>query len=101
MQFLITAYDGKDDDAQARRAAARPAHIEGANKLMADGHILIGGAILDNDGKMIGSSMVVEFETREELDHWLNEDPYITGGVWEDVQVVPFRTAIRLTQPLE
>jgi uncharacterized protein YciI len=95
MQFLITAYDGKDDDAPARRAAARPSHLEGANKLMEDGHIVIGGAILDNDGNMIGSAMVVEFENKEELDQWLNEDPYITGGVWEDVSVVPFRTAVK------
>ena len=44
MQFLITAYDGKDEDAQARRSAARPAHIEGAKDLLAGGQVLIGGA---------------------------------------------------------
>ena len=43
MQFLITAYDGKDDEAQARRAAARPAHIDGAKSLKDAGNILIGG----------------------------------------------------------
>lgn len=95
MQFLITAYDGTDDLAQERRAAARPAHIEGAHSLKENGNVLIGGAILDDDGNMIGSSLVVEFESRDELDTWLNNDPYITGNVWQDVTVVPFRTAVK------
>ncbi len=95
MQFLITAYDGTDDQAQERRAAARPAHIEGAQSLKENGNVLIGGAILDDAGNMIGSSLVVEFESRDELDAWLNNDPYITGNVWQDVTVIPFRTAVK------
>lgn len=95
MQFLITAYDGKDDEAQARRAAARPAHIDGAKSLKDAGNILIGGAILDDEGNMIGSSMVVEFEDREALDQWLHNDPYVTEGVWQDITVSPFRTAVK------
>ena len=56
MQFLITAYDGEDEAAASRRAAARPAHLEGARELLAGGHLLIGGAILDSEANMIGSS---------------------------------------------
>ena len=33
MQFLITAYDGTDSEAQARRSAARPARIDKAQAL--------------------------------------------------------------------
>ncbi|MCG8414370.1 MAG: YciI family protein [Pseudomonadales bacterium] len=95
MEFLVTAYDGTDDEAPARRAAARPAHIEGAQTLKNDGHVLIGGAILDDAGNMIGSSLVVEFDDRAALDDWLNNDPYVTGGVWQDITVLPFRTAVK------
>ena len=95
MQFLVTAYDGKDAAAPARRAKARPAHIEGAKALKEKGHILIGGAILDEAGAMIGSSMVLEFDTRDALDAWLNQDPYITGNVWQDVTVLPFKVAVK------
>lgn len=95
MQFLVTAYDGTDDQAQARRTAARPAHIEGAQTLKNNGNILIGGAILDEAGQMIGSSLIVEFEDRATLDEWLNNDPYITGNVWQDVSVLPFRVAVK------
>jgi uncharacterized protein YciI len=95
MQFLITAYDGKDENAQARRSAARPAHIEGAKDLLAGGQVLIGGAILNDADEMIGSSLVVEFENREALDQWLNNDPYVTENVWQDITVQPFRTAVK------
>ena len=95
MQFLITAYDGKDKDAQARRSAARPAHIERAKDLLAGGHVLIGGAILNDAGEMIGSSLIAEFEGRDALDSWLKTDPYVTENVWQDITVQPFRTAVK------
>ena len=95
MQFLIIAYDGNDSEAQARRSAARPAHIDKAQSLLAGGHVLIGGAILNEKEEMIGSSLVVEFESREALDQWLQNDPYITGNVWQDITVQAFRTAVK------
>ena len=95
MQFLITAYDGTDSEAQARRSAARPAHIDKAQTLLAGGHVLIGGAILNEKEEMIGSSLVVEFESREILDQWLQNDPYVTAKVWQDITVQAFRTAVK------
>ena len=47
MQFLVTAYDGKDDGALDRRMSVRKAHINGANELKEAGHLIAGGAILD------------------------------------------------------
>jgi hypothetical protein len=95
MQFMITAYDGKDDQALERRLQARPAHIDSAAELKQAGNIIAGGAILDDAGQMIGSTLYVEFDNREQLDTWLNNDPYITGGVWQDVSVLPIRLAIK------
>ena len=57
-QYIIHAWDGKDDKALERRMAARPAHFDGARKLKAEGHFVLGGAILNTEGKMIGSTMV-------------------------------------------
>ncbi|MGE0726023.1 MAG: YciI family protein, partial [Alphaproteobacteria bacterium] len=75
MQFLVIMRDGSDADAPARRQRARPAHLESAAALQAKGHFLIGGALLDDDGGMIGSAAVVQFESRAELDAWLATDP--------------------------
>jgi uncharacterized protein len=55
---------------------------------------LLGGAILDEADEMVGSVLVVEFETREELDAWLTTDPYVTGGVWQEIEVQPYRPAV-------
>ena len=42
---------------------------------------------------MIGSACVAQFASRAELDAWLERDPYVTGGVWRDIQVMPYRVA--------
>ena len=95
MQFLVMAYDGTDDDALARRMAARDAHLAGVNTLKQNGKLIAGGAILDDAGKMIGSTVYVEFDSRQELDAWLKTDPYVTGDVWRDITVVPIRLAVK------
>ncbi len=93
MQFLIIARDGTDPEAPARRQAVRQAHLAGASKLREKGHLLVGGALTDDDGNMIGSAAVCQFETRAELDQWLATDPYVTGNVWQDIQVLPYRVS--------
>jgi uncharacterized protein YciI len=93
MQWLIIARDGSDPGAKERRLAHRQAHLEHAARRQAAGHFLIGGALLDEAGSMIGSAAVVQFETRAALDAWLQSDPYVTGGVWQDIQVMPYRVA--------
>lgn len=93
MQWLIIARDGADKDAPKRRLAARPAHLEHAAKLQADGHLLIGGALTDKDGAMIGTAAVAQFATRADLDAWLATDPYVTGDVWREIEVHAYRVA--------
>lgn len=95
MQFMVIAYDGKDAGAKQRRLAARKAHLEGAAALHEEGRLIAGGAILDGADNMIGSTVYVDFESREALDRWLNSDPYVTGNVWQDISVQPIRLAIK------
>ena len=87
MQFLVTALDYTDTDAPGRRQANREAHLAGATRLLAEGNILSAGAILDDDGKMIGSTLHMEFNDRSQLEAWLERDPYITGKVWEKIEI--------------
>ena len=96
MQFMITAYDGTDPAAAERREKARPAHLEGAAKLRDKGHLIAGGAILGEHDNMIGSTMYVDFDSREDLDAWILNDPYVTEGVWEDISIQRIRLAIKL-----
>jgi uncharacterized protein len=99
MQFLVIARDGDDAEAPARRTRVRPAHLDFIQPLVDRGQILIGGAILDPSGAMIGSTVLAEFETRDELDEWLRSDPYVTQQVWRSIEVHPFRTAVGAWMP--
>lgn len=96
MQFMIIAWDGKDPEAPARRAAVREAHLEGAARMHDTGHLIAGGAILDDEGNMIGSTLYMDFDSREELDEWLEQDPYVTGDVWREIDIKPIRLAVAL-----
>ena len=92
-QYLIIAEDGKDDEALDRRQKVRPGHLAGAKKLKENGNFVIGGAMLDHDGNMRGSIMIVQFETKDDFQKWYDNEPYITGGVWKTIEVKPFRVA--------
>ena len=83
MQFIVKAYDG--EGMLEKRMAVRPRHLEGMNKL--GKHIICAGGLLDDAGKMKGSVLVLEFDSRAELDDYLASEPYITEGVWEKVEV--------------
>jgi uncharacterized protein YciI len=49
--------------------------------------------MLNDDGKMIGSVMIVQFESEEELQTWQQNEPYITQKVWESYDIKPFKVA--------
>ena len=91
MTFLIIAHDFRDPEAPSRRMQQRPAHLDGVRRMKAEGIFLDGGAALDDEGRMVGSMVLVEFPSRAEVDAWLAADPYVTGQVWEHITVRPFR----------
>jgi hypothetical protein len=93
MQFLLVAFDGTDSEADERRMKARPEHLEKVAILKKNGEFLLGGAILDDDGKMIGSMIVYEFPDRLALDESLKKEPYINHGVWKNIDIRPYRLA--------
>ena len=83
MQFVITAHDG--ENMLERRMAVRARHLENMAKVK--GKVLCAGGLLDGEGKMKGSVLVIDFESRELLDEYLETEPYITEHVWETVEV--------------
>lgn len=91
MQYLVLGYDGTDEDALSRRMAVREAHIALGDKMRAAGQMICGAAILDDADKMIGSVLICDFESRADLDKWLESEPYVTGNVWQKIDVQPCR----------
>ncbi|MEO6915948.1 MAG: YciI family protein [Chitinophagaceae bacterium] len=94
IQYVIIAKDGTDEGAHDRRMEVRPSHLEGLKVLKASNNFISGGATLDENGKMNGSVMIIQFETQDEFDAWYKTEPYITQKVWQDVHVRPFRVAM-------
>lgn len=93
-QYLVYAHDGTDTDAPSRRMAVRPMHLAGADILKKNGNLISGGAILNEEGQMIGSVMILDFENRNDFDAWYAQEPYITQGVWQHIEVKLFRVAV-------
>lgn len=88
MQFIVLGYDGQDEDALARRLAAREAHLKGFKEKVEQGVFLFGSALLNEEGKMIGSMIVCDFPSREALHaEWLDQEPYVTGDVWRKIEI--------------
>ncbi|NHA03939.1 hypothetical protein G7092_09040 [Mucilaginibacter sp. HC2] len=93
-QYLVTGYDYTDEGALQRRMDVRPHHLDNLKELKEKGNFLMGGAVLNDDGNMIGSVMIMQFETDEALEAWRQSDPYITQKIWESVDVKPFKVAV-------
>ncbi len=90
MQFIVTAYDGKD--MLERRMSVRPRHLENMTKVK--GTVVCAGGILNEAGQPIGSVLVLDFAAKELLDEYLASEPYIIEKVWEDVRVEPMNVVI-------
>jgi uncharacterized protein YciI len=93
MQFILIAFDGTDTEALDRRMKSRPEHLEKISYAKKDGKFLCGGAILNDEGTMIGSMILYEVENRTELDRLLLNEPYIYNKVWEKIDIKPFKMA--------
>lgn len=89
MQFLIIAYDFTDEEAFSRRMNARNKHIEYSNKLIKNKQMIFGVALLDENGKMIGSTCVYEFPSKSDLEKMLKNEPYIVERVWDNIEIKP------------
>ena len=92
-QFLILTDDYKDPDALSRRLSVRETHLQRMREERVKGNFIIGGAKLNDQGNMHGSMLVVQLENEDEVKKWVEEDPYVTGKVWEKIEILPFRIA--------
>jgi uncharacterized protein YciI len=83
MQFLIKAYDG--EGMLDKRMEVRPRHLEGMKAL--GKQIICAGGLLDDEGRMKGSALVMDFPDRAALDEYLAKELYVVEGVWQKIDV--------------
>ena len=91
MQYIIKAYDG--ERMLDKRIEIRPRHLEGIERIKE--HVICAGGLLDDEGKMKGSVLIMEYESREQLDEYLANEPYVQENVWQKIEVERMNVVIR------
>lgn len=98
---MLYAIIGEDvPNGQAKRAAARPAHLAHIDELVQAGQVILAGPFPGIDSPdpgpagMVGSLIVAEFESLEAAQAWIEADAYVTQGVFGKVTVRPFKQVL-------
>ena len=98
MWYAIEGYDGAD--AVARRAAARTAHLARLSALRDQGRLMLAGPCPAIDAEdpgpagFSGSIVIAEFPSLADARAWAEADPYVEAGVYQRVEVRPFRPVL-------
>ncbi len=67
------------------------AHLAHIEKVVSS--LPVAGPVLDRDGNMVASLIMIEAETEQQAWALFNQDPYAKAGIWDSVEVLPFRPA--------
>ena len=98
MWYAIEGFDGPD--VLERRVAARPQHLARLQALLDEGRLLLAGPCpaidADDPGPagFSGSIVIAEFESLQDARDWADADPYTAAGVYQRVEVRPFRRVL-------
>ena len=80
-----------------KRLATRPQHLQRLQQLNDEGRLIVAGAMPKDPNNpqavFYGSTLIVDFETREALDLWLKDEPFLKEGVYAHIDVKPFNKA--------
>ena len=83
-----------------KRKAARPAHLARLEQLRDAGRLILSGPFPAIDAAdpgpagFTGSLIVAEFDSLADARAWAEADPYVAGGVYAAVEVLPFRKVL-------
>ncbi|MBB4631409.1 YciI family protein [Sphingosinicella soli] len=74
------------------RAATRPAHLEHLDR--AGDRIRIAGPLLDEEGRPIGSLVIIDCGDRRAAIQYAADDPYALAGLFASVAVTAWRQVL-------
>ncbi len=98
MWYVIVAQDRPDS--LDKRVENRPEHLARLQLLQEQGRLLLAGpfpaidSVDPGSAGYSGSLIVAEFDSLEAATAWADADPFVTAGVYADVQVKPFRKTL-------
>jgi len=85
MLFAIIGHDGPDGP--RLRPQVRQAHLDSLRPLAQRGKVVLAGPFTDGSGSLI----VVDMDSEAQALAFAQSDPYVLQGVFESVEVKPFR----------
>lgn len=93
--FVVSCTD--QEGTVEKRLAIRPQHLARLQKLNDEGRLIVAGAMPKEPGNpqagFYGSTIIVDFDSREALDEWLQEEPFLKEGIYAHIDVKPFNKA--------
>ena len=69
-------------------------HNKGNGFINASILLYCAGGLLDDEGRMKGSVLVMDFDNKKLLEDYLESEPYIIEKVWEKVEVEAMNVVI-------
>jgi uncharacterized protein len=87
MLFAVIRHD--KPNSLALRLSARPKHLEYLKTVL--GSIVYGGALLDDEGKQIGSMLIIDVADQAAADAFAIADPFVEADLFANTSVRPFR----------
>ncbi len=90
MLFVIYAKDKAG--ALELRMKTRPTHLDFISQ--SDEAVKLAGPLLDEDENPMGSVLIVEFDALAEAQQWAALDPYARAGLFESVEIHPWKWVI-------
>lgn len=89
--YILYAKDKPDNlESRLEHYAAHRAFVEAQSEI---GHITVimsGPLQSDDGGVMVGSMLLIDAPTREDVDQFVAQDPFMRAGVWGEVDITRF-----------
>lgn len=89
-QFILTCID--KPNSHDVRMAAREGHLAYVRARL--DQVKLGGPLLNDAGDMIGSMLILDMADRAAVEAFAASDPYGLAGLFERVDIQPFRVTV-------
>lgn len=95
--FCVHAFDhpGRLEDRKRLRESHRARLRDHDHPVV----VRIGGPLLDDDGEMIGSMLVIEAETRTQVEAYIAGDPYVRNQLFRRIAINTFNWGLGQPEP--
>ena len=93
--FVLSCTD--NEGTVEKRIATRPAHVARLEQLDDEGRFIVAGALPKDPSNpqagFYGSTIIVEFESREAVEAWVAEEPFLKEGIYSHIDIKSFNKA--------